>query len=61
MNVFVTDRSDQLSKTLTTWVEFEKRCSKYFPAEMRPLLETRIGHTFSKITMLKNKLDGLSN
>lgn len=61
MSVIVADRSGQLSKTLTTWVEFEKRCTKYFPEDMHSFLETSIGHTFSKVTILKNRLDGLSN
>ncbi|KAG6361288.1 hypothetical protein INS49_009513 [Diaporthe citri] len=61
MSVIVTDQSGQLSETLTAWIEFEKRCTKYFPEETHSFLETSIGHTFSKITILKNRLDGLSN
>lgn len=61
MSVIVTDRSGQLSKMLTAWVEFEKKCTKYFPEDMHSSLETSIGHIFSKVTILKNRLDGLSN
>lgn len=61
MTVIVSDQSGQLSKTLTAWDEFEKRCSKYFPGEIRSILETSIGHTFSKIRILNNRLNSLGN
>lgn len=61
MNVVLTDLSGQISTTLTAWDEFEKRCSKYFPHDIHSPLETSIGHTFSKIKILKDKLDVLSN
>lgn len=46
--------------TLAAWEEFEKRCSKYFPEDIHSPLETSIGHTFSRIKLLKIRLDGLS-
>lgn len=61
MSVIVTDRSGQLSKTITAWIEFEKIYLKYFPMETHCVLETNIGHTFSKMIVLKNRLDSLSN
>lgn len=61
MDVVLTDQSSQLSTTLTAWDEFEKRCSKYFPQDRHSPLETSIGHTFSRIKVLKDRLDGLSN
>lgn len=61
MNVILTDQSGQLSTTLTAWDEFEKRCSKYFPFDIHSPMDTSIGHTFSKIKILKDRLDGLSN
>ncbi|KAK2599779.1 hypothetical protein N8I77_011504 [Diaporthe amygdali] len=60
MIAIISDQSGQLSETLTAWDEFEKRCPKYFPEEIRSLLETSIGHVFSKIRILKDKLDSLS-
>lgn len=57
----MSDISRQLSTTLTAWDEFEKRCTKYFPEELHSPLEINIGHTFSKIKLLKDKLDSLSN
>lgn len=61
MDVVLTDQSGQLSTTLTAWDEFEKRCCRYFPKDTHFQLETSIGHTFSKIKVLKVRLDGLSN
>ncbi|KAL1865311.1 hypothetical protein Daus18300_007201 [Diaporthe australafricana] len=57
----VSDVSRQLSTTLTAWDEFERRCFKYFPEDIKSPLEMNIGHTFSKIKLLKDKLDSLSN
>lgn len=61
MDVVLTDQSGQLSTTLTAWDEFEKRCSRYFPQDIHMQLETSIGHIFSKIKVLKDRLDSLSN
>jgi hypothetical protein len=60
MTSVVSDQSAQMSTTLTAWDEFEKRCAKYFPEDIHSPLETSIGHTFSMIKMLKDRLDGLS-
>lgn len=60
MTSVVSDQSGQISTTLTAWDEFEKRCKKYFPEDMNSPLETSIGHTFSMIKLLKDRLDGLS-
>lgn len=61
MNAILTDQAGQLSTTLTAWDEFEKRCFKYFSDDIHLSLETGIGHTFSKIKILKDRLDVLSN
>lgn len=61
MDVVLTDQCGQLSTTLAAWDEFEKRCSKYFPNDLHSRLKTSIGHTFSKIKILKVRLDSLSN
>jgi hypothetical protein len=60
MNSVVSDQARQMSTTLTAWDEFEKRCAKYFPEDIHSPLETGIGHTFSNIKMLKDRLDSLS-
>ncbi|KAG8170186.1 hypothetical protein KVR01_000931 [Diaporthe batatas] len=60
MTSVVSDQSEQISTTLTAWDEFEKRCTKYFPEDVNSPLETKIGHTFSMIKLLKVRLDGLS-
>lgn len=60
MTAVVSDQSSQISTTLTAWEEFEKRCSKYFPEDMHSPLDTRVGHTFSMIQLLKDRLDGIS-
>lgn len=60
MTAFVSDQSSQISTTLTAWKHFEKRCSKYFPEDIHSPLDTSIGHTFSMIQLLKDRLDGIS-
>ncbi|KAH8748871.1 hypothetical protein F5883DRAFT_652987 [Diaporthe sp. PMI_573] len=60
ITIIVSDQSGQISTTLTAWEEFEKRCSKYFPEDPYSPLDTSIGHTFSMIKLLKDRLDGLS-